>query len=142
MNNLLCFRVLDNTYGLRLEDVKESFASQKVTAVPCLNHVFKGLCNHNGIIYPVISFSLMLGNNDNNLQTCMLLIQVNKYQLILEITDVPFIAYKSEIISDTPYTGGTANVKIERLAKLENDLIYVLNMSEILDNLNILESPK
>lgn len=136
MNDLLCFRGIDNTYGIYLENVKESFASQKVTMVPCLNPVFKGLCNHSGIIYPVISFSKLLGCKDNYHHSCMLLLQVDKYQVILEITDMPFIAYKSEIINDTPYLGGDNNVKIERLCKLENEYVYVLNVLEILENLN------
>lgn len=140
MSNLLCFRVIDNTYGIHLENVKESFASQKVTMVPCLNPVFKGLCNHSGIIYPVISFSKLLGINDDY-HACMLLLQVDKYQLILEIPDIPFIAYDSEIIKDSPYLGGGDNIKIERLCKLENEYVYVLNMMEILEilNQNILE---
>lgn len=140
MSDLLCFHAHDNIYGISLEYVKESFSNQKVAKVPRLNHIFSGLCNHNGVIYPVISFSSLLNGIDNN-HTCMLLLHVGKYQFILQIDDIPFIAYEIDFKTIVPYDGGSNIIKIDKICQLENNHVYVLNMKMILEKLleNILE---
>lgn len=135
MNDLLCFHAFDNVYGIPLEYVKESFVDQKITRVPRLNHIFNGLCNHKGIIYPVLSFSELLAKQNNQQNPCMLLLSIQKYQFILRIYDIPFVVYQSDIINDSLYTGGTDVVRIERLCQTENLHIYVLDMKKTLDYL-------
>lgn len=135
MNDLLCFHAFDNVYGIPLEYVKESFVDQKITIVPRLNHIFNGLCNYKGIIYPVLSFSELFAEQDNQENSCMLLVSVQKYQFILRIHDIPFVVYQSDIIQDSLYTGGTDVVRIERLCQTENLHIYVLDMKKTLDYL-------
>lgn len=135
MNDLLCFHAFDNVYGIPLEYVKESFVDQKITIVPRLNHIFNGLCNHKGIIYPVLSFSELFAEQDNQENSCMLLVSVQKYQFILRIHDIPFVVYQSDIIQDSLYAGGTDVVRIDHLCQTEKNHIYVLNIKKILDYL-------
>lgn len=136
MNDLLCFRAHDNIYGIPLEYVKQSFVDQKITQVPRLNHYFDGLCNHKGIVYPVLSFSKLLQKENHNHYTCMLLLSINKSQLILRIHDVPSIVYKTDIINDSLYDGGTDIMKLNHICQTNEDSIYVLDINRILDILS------
>lgn len=136
MNDLLCFRAYDHIYGIPLEYVKQSFVDQKTTQVPRLNHYFNGLSNHKGIVYPVLSFAKLLEKPEINQYTSMLLLSINKCQLILRIQDVPFIVYKAEIIKDSLYDGGTDVIKMNHLCQTEEYTIYVLDIKRILDILS------
>ena len=136
MSDLLCFHAFENIYGVPLDMIKESFDEQKVTPVPRLNPVFTGLCNHKGIIYPVLSFSKLLHKNIPDKRCCMLLLHVDKYQLILRMNDVPFIIYESMLTQDMPYDSTSELVKIDRLCMQEDRCIYMLDMKQMLDELS------
>lgn len=136
MGDLLCFKVVDKVYGIPLNLVKESFDIQKITPVPRVNQVFTGLCNHKGIIYPVLSFTRLCKEKVLESHSCMLLLHVDKYQFILQVDDIPNIIYKGDIINDTAYEGGSDVIKIDRLCQNKDTHIYVLNMKKTIDILS------
>lgn len=141
MSDLLCFRAFDNLYGIPLDMVDESFDEQKVTPLPCLNHNFVGLCNHNGVIYPVLSFSRLCNQNIPDTRSCMLLLNVDGIRLILRMNDVPSIVYEKDVENYIPYESGHGQMKISHIAQKKNLFIYQIDMKQILDNLskNIIE---
>ncbi len=135
MDDLLCFHTQETIYGIPLKYVEETLAKQKITKVPRLNDKVSGLCNYKGIIYPVLSFDRLLGVNETHQEICMLLLRVHKYQVILEIHDIPYMTYGSSIVNQVPYEGGSEDIKIDQLCQEDNHYIYVLNMPLILDNI-------
>ncbi len=136
MSDLLCFQVLDKVYGIPLNIVKESFDIQKVTPIPRFNQFFTGLCSHKGIIYPVLSFSRLCKEKVLENHGCMLLLHVDKYQVVLQVDDIPIIIYKNELIDDIIYKGGNDVIKIDKICQNNDTCIYVLNMKKIIDILS------
>lgn len=135
MSDLLCFRAFDKVYGIPLDMVQESFDEQKVTPVPCLNHLFAGLCNHNGVIYPVLSFSRLCDQNIPDTRCCMLLLTVEGISLILRMNDVPSIVYEKDMEKYIPYDSGHGRMKISCIAQKGDLFIYQIDMKPILDEL-------
>ena len=135
MSDLLCFHAFDNVYGIPLDIVKETFDEQRVTPIPCMHHAFAGLCNHKGVIYPVLSFSRLCEKKMPVRRACMLLLQVDTYQLILRMNDVPFFVYEAKLSKSIPYEGESGRLCIDRLCQQDDMHIYVMNMKEILDYL-------
>lgn len=135
MSDLICFHAFENIYGIPLNMVIETFDKQHVSSVPCMNPLFLGLCNHNGIVYPVLSFSRLCHKAIPDKRRCMLLLQVGQYQLILQMNDVPFIISESEITSEANYEGGNEILKIKHLYQKDDQLVYALDMRRILDSL-------
>ena len=135
MSDLLCFHAFENIYVIPLDMVQESFDEQKVTPMPRLNPVFTGLCNHKGVIYPVLSFSHLMNKDIPDKRCCMLLLQVDKYQLILRMNDIPFIIYESTLTQDTPYNNDNGKVIIHRLCMQQSRCIYILDMKQTLERL-------
>lgn len=144
MSDLLCFHAFENIYGIPVHIVQETFDEQRVTPVPCMHPAFSGLCNYKGIVYPVLSFSRLCNKRMPLKRACMLLLHVDKYQLILRMNDVPFFVYEAKLTKSIPYDGGSEYLKIEMLCQQEDKSIYVLNMKEILDYLaaNMLHIPE
>lgn len=136
MKDILCFHAFENYYGIPLTMLQETFDEQKVTPVPFLNHLFTGLCNHNGIIYPVLSFSRLCQKDIPDKRCCMLLLRVGEYELILRMNDIPFIVHERDITNEAPYEGGVDDLKIYRICQKGDQLIYILDMGEIIKNLS------
>lgn len=143
MSDLLCFEAFKHFYGIPLDIVKETFDEQKVTPVPCLHHVFAGLCNHKGIVYPVLSFSQLCNEEVPHRRTCMLLLQIDKYQVILRMNNIPFFIHADKLTKDIAYEGGNDLLVIDRFCEQDDIQIYVINMKRIMDNLatKMLEIP-
>lgn len=144
MSDYICFHAFENIYGIPLEMVAETFDEQKVSIVPCMNPMFLGVCNHNGVVLPVLSFSRLCNKDIPDKRRCMLLLQVERYQLILQMNDVPFIVYGSEMTSEAEYEGGNDVLKIKHVYQKDGQTIYALDMLKILDILaeNMLYMPE
>ena len=136
MKDILCFHAFENCYGIPLNMLQETFDEQKVTPVPFLNPLFTGLCNHNGIIYPVLSFSRLCQKDIPDKRCCMLLLHVGDYQLILRMNDIPIIIHERDITNETAYEGGVDNLKIYRICQKRDQLIYILDMKQIIEDLS------
>lgn len=136
MDDLLCFHAFEQIYGIPLNQVLETFEEHKITRVPRLHHAFAGLCNHNGIIFPVISFSKLCGKDIPDKRTCMLLIKIEEQTLILRVNDVPFIVYENQISQSTPYHGKDEYLVIDEICCYQKEMIDILNMEKIVEKLS------
>lgn len=134
--DLLCFHAFGKLYGIPLELLKETFDEVKITAVPQLHPALAGLCNHNGIIYPVLSFSRLCHKEIPDHRTCMLLLEVGIHSLILRMNDVPFIIYERELDNKIDYDGELEDVKIKQICQRKEGNVYVLDMEAILADIS------
>lgn len=133
--DLLCFHAFGRTYGIPLEMLKETFDELKITKVPNLNYALAGLCNHNGIIYPVLSFSRLCHKAIPDQRTCMLLLEIGVHTLVLRMNDMPFILYEDELDGIVLYEGMMEDVKIKQICKSKEGNVYVLDMETIVNDI-------
>lgn len=136
MKDLLCFHAFEHVYGIPLHLLQEVFEEQQVTPVPLLNPLLIGLCNHNGILYPVLSFARLCQRDIPDRRTCMLRLQVGTYQLLLRMNDIPFIVHEAEILNEVPYEGGSEQLIIDTICQNKDTLIYILDMEQIIEHIS------
>lgn len=136
MSDLLCFSAFNRLYGIPLDYVIETFEEQKVTPVPCLHYAFTGLCSHNGMIYPVISFSHLCEREIPLTRKCMILVELEQDQFILQMNDVPTVIYEDEITVRTKYQKNDRLLKVDELCQSKYGIVYVVGIKNIIHDLS------
>lgn len=135
MNDIICFHVFGNIYGVPLTMIEETFEEMRITKVPGLHEALIGLCNHNGVVYPVISFSKLCKQNLPIERICMLLLQVDVYHIILRMNDVPFVVYEDEMDSVVNTQEEHNGILINKICHFKDGTIYVLDMEKIIEEI-------
>lgn len=136
MSDLLCFSAFHRLYGIPLDFVIETFEEQKVTPVPRLHYAFAGLCSHNGMIYPVISFSHLCEQEIPLTRKCMILIEIDQEQFILQMNDVPTVIYEYEVTVRADYQKNDRLLKVKELCQSKYGIIYVVDIKNIIQDLS------
>lgn len=129
------FKLNGEKYGVDISLVMGIEKEQKIIVVPNSPQNIKGIINLRGNIVPVYNLAKKFGFADIYEENSQLIITMIGEMLVAlevegveEISDIP-----SSAVSDVPVIirgGKTAYIK--EIAKLENDLIIILDVEELL----------
>jgi purine-binding chemotaxis protein CheW len=142
MNQFLTFTVSEESYALKVLNVREVLEFINITKVPKMPDFMRGIINLRGSIVPVIDLKLKFGlgktekSIDSSVIVCELVIE-DKTIIMGLLTDSvqEVISLENNSIEPTPYIGAKIDTSfIEGMGKKGEDFIIILNMNKILSS--------
>ncbi|WP_102028138.1 chemotaxis protein CheW [Salirhabdus sp. Marseille-P4669] len=135
MEKILVFELNNERYGVSIKNVLSIEKVEQFTNIPNSSSFIKGIISLRGVITPVIDLKerLHLGEIEKTDLTRLLIVTLNDMQiglLVESATDV--IDIPTSIIDSTPIMfSGTSNSLIHGVAKLEDELLVLLDLENI-----------
>ncbi|TGE20192.1 chemotaxis protein CheW [Hymenobacter elongatus] len=148
---LIVFRLGDEEYGIRIEQVKEVTVTPEIAKMPKTPSFVKGIANLRGDIIAVIDleerFKLRPANEPLPAMSYTLAIEAKDYTIGIVVREVPQpLSVPMSIIEKTPEFIQDINVHdkyIEGIAKVDGRIIIVLDMPKLLSPAEIMQlNPK
>jgi purine-binding chemotaxis protein CheW len=150
MVQLIVFRLGDEDYGIRIEQVKEVTVTPEIARMPKTPPFIKGIANLRGDIIAIIDleerFRLRPAGRELPERTYTVAVEAADYTLGLVVREVPRpltlplsqIEPAPEFVQDS----GTRDKYLEGIAKLpEGGIIIVLDMRKLLTPTEIMKLP-
>lgn len=134
--HLVCFRIGKETYGVDISTVREIVRVQEITRVPGTPEFVLGVVNLRGRILSVVDLGHRLGLSPSTItgSTRILVTHLEGVSvgfLVDAATEVTKVG--SEHIEPPPAFTGSIDVDyVEGVAKSQDELIIILNLSEVL----------
>lgn len=137
----LTFRVLNNRYAIDILDVKEIIEVTMMTRVPKAHASVRGVMNLRGNVAPVVDLAHRLHDKalDLDRRTIILVVEIgsdnetqvlgmlaNEVNEIVEISD-------EDIQSAPEFGAGIRREFINRMARVEDDFIILLDLHRVLN---------
>ncbi len=140
---IVVFRLGENEYGLKVDEVREVLKLKKsdITPLPNAPSYVVGVTNIRGEITPIIDLKGKLGiyssyeNENEKDEKLVMVIEINNQTLgilVDGVNDVMQIT-KDQITPVTTIKRATGSEYIEGIIKLDKRLIILLNISQLLD---------
>ena len=141
----LTFIVDNQLYGIPISDVVQISGMQEITGVPEFPEYAKGVINLRGIIIPIIDIRLRLKKEEipDNDRKCIIIIKTDDLHLgfiVDSVSDVTNI--NSDDISNPKIGSDHVNTYITGMAKLNNKIVLLMDLSKIIneEELNLAQS--
>lgn len=135
-NKYLIFHTEHQLFGIPISDVIQIVGMQELTAVPDFPNYAKGLINLRGTIIPIIDMRIRLKLEEKKYdeRTCIIITNVNDLLIGFIVDSVEEVAKINESnVSEPPkVTSEYIYTYITGIAKLNNDIILVLDLKKIL----------
>lgn len=136
-NKYIVFRLLDEEYGVEVNQVRSIERMQRITRVPRTPGFVKGVINLRGVVTPIIDLKIRfrLGTEQYTDDTRIIIVAVEDMEVGLIVdaaNDV--IDIGSDTIEPPPeVVGGIKANYLEGIAKLEGRLLILLNLEKVLN---------
>ena len=136
-NQFVIFRLADEYYGIKIENVETIERIMEITRVPKTQNYIKGVINLRGEIVPIIDLRDRLGlpSKDYDSETRII---VNKKQELMigyivdsasEVKDIPPSA-----ISYGTFEENLSETFVKGIGKVENQMIILLDVDKIIEH--------
>lgn len=138
---VIVFLLKDEAYGVPVDQVLSIEKLEKITRVPGTPSFIKGVINLRGVITPIIDLRNRFGfvDDSNTDNTRIIVVKVDEIEVGLIVDSAnDVIDISSDQIEATPEI--VNNVKadyIRGVAKLESQLLILLNLDKVLNNQEI-----
>ncbi|HEX8427552.1 chemotaxis protein CheW [Hymenobacter sp.] len=144
---LIVFRLGDEEYGLRIEQVKEVTITPEVARMPKTPPFIKGIANLRGDIIAIVDleerFGLRPGGQELPATSYTLAIEAKDYTIGIVVREVPQpLSIPVSIIEKAPEFIQDININdkyIEGIAKVDGRIIIVLDMLKLLTPSEIMQ---
>lgn len=144
---LIVFRLGDEEYGLRIEQVKEVTITPEVARMPKTPPFIKGIANLRGDIIAIVDleerFGLRPAGQELPATSYTLAIEAKDYTIGIVVREVPQpLSIPVSIIEKAPEFIQDININdkyIEGIAKVNNRIIIVLDMLKLLTPSEIMQ---
>jgi len=144
---LIVFRLGDEEYGLRIEQVKEVTITPEVARMPKTPSFIKGIANLRGDIIAIVDleerFGLRPAGQELPATSYTLAIEAKDYTIGIVVREVPQpLSIPVSIIEKAPDFIQDININdkyIEGIAKVNNRIIIVLDMLKLLTPSEIMQ---
>lgn len=139
----LLFSLLDETYGIPLNSVKEVIGLTEITQIPHVPKYFKGLINLRGMIISVIDLRVKVGLPQEDyvpMKTCVVIVEISGLTVGLIVDDVNEVAnFDPEQIESKIHTASSVNESfLDGVARREGDkLTILLNVEKTLTSADL-----
>jgi len=133
---LIVFRLKNERYGVDLQQVRSIERLQRITVVPQTPSFIKGVINLRGQITPVLDLNERLyGEQTSHTdETRILITQIENIQVGLIVdaaTDV--LDVNSSVVEPAQnIMQGTSNVYVKGVAKIDNELLILLDLERVM----------
>lgn len=133
----VAFRILEQTYAFRIEQIQEIVILNQVTRTPQVPDYVEGVANLRGSIIPIINLRKLFGLEPKPFDpdTRIIVVNVGSRTMGCTVDTVTqVVRISKDLIQPAPetVTEGGANY-ISGFAKLHNELIILLEVDELLD---------
>jgi purine-binding chemotaxis protein CheW len=144
---LIVFRLGDEEYGIRIEQVKEVTITPEIARMPKTPSFVKGIANLRGDIITIIDleerFQLRSTNEEPPATTYTLAIEAKDYTIGIMVREVPQpLSIPVSIIEKAPEFIQDINIQdkyIEGIAKINGRIVIVLDMLKLLTPTEIMQ---
>lgn len=134
---IVSFRLADETFGVEITKVREIILMCEITCVPQTPHYVKGLINLRSAVIPVIDLRTKFGLTDGQQtgESRIMVMQVGARTVGITVDGVDeVLRISNEQISPPPPTvASLGNEYLNGLAKLDDQLLILLNIDKLLD---------
>jgi purine-binding chemotaxis protein CheW len=131
------FRLADQEYAFRIEQIQEIVILQQITRTPQVPDYVEGVSNLRGTIIPIINLRRLFGldSRATDDETRTIVVNVGERTMGCTVDAVTqVIRIPADTIQPTPDMIATDDSGyITGFAKLENRLLVILNIDELLD---------
>ncbi|MFD2044945.1 chemotaxis protein CheW [Ornithinibacillus salinisoli] len=134
---VIVFTLKEQRFGVNVQQVLSIEKLQEITKVPRTSDFIKGVINLRGETIPIIDLKERLHITETEMtnENRILIVNVEDVQVGLIVdsaTDVIDIA--TELVEPAPkMIGGVHEVYLKGVAKLENELLILLDLEQIID---------
>ncbi|UYZ64443.1 chemotaxis protein CheW [Hymenobacter weizhouensis] len=144
---LIVFRLGEEEYGIRIEQVKEVTITPEIARMPKTPRFVKGIANLRGDIIAIIDleerFSLRPAGQELPATTYTLAIEAKDYTIGIMVREVPQpLSIPLSVIENAPEFIQDINIHdkyIEGIAKVDGRIIVVLDMLKLLTPSEIMQ---
>ena len=143
LNKVIVFELNGQKYGVDIQQVKSIEKLQGMTQVPQSSYFVRGVINLRGEITPVIDLKdrLNLGKAVETIDTRVLIVHINDVQVGLIVDSATeVIDIDESMVEPAPEMIGKIDQSFIRgVAKVADDLLVLLDVSEVLNNDEVVE---
>lgn len=136
-NKYIVFRLLDEEYGVEVNQVRSIERMQRITRVPRTPDFVKGVINLRGVVTPVIDLKTRFGlGTENYTDTTRIIIVAVADMEVGLIVDAAndVIDISADAIEPPPeVVGGVRAAYLEGVAKLQDRLLILLDLEKALN---------
>ncbi|WP_027414624.1 chemotaxis protein CheW [Aneurinibacillus terranovensis] len=134
---VIVFRLLDEEYGVEVDQVKSIERLEHITRVPRTPKFVKGVINLRGVVTPIVDLRRRFGlaEAEYNESTRVIIVGVGEIEVGLivdsanDVIDIPVNA----IEPPPEVVGGIEAVYLRGVAKLAKRLLILLNLDKVLN---------
>lgn len=136
-NKYIVFRLIDEEYGVEVNQVRSIERMQRITRVPRTPQFVKGVINLRGVVTPVIDLKTRfgLGAEQYTDTTRIIIVAVDDMEVGLIVdaaNDVIDIANES-IEAPPEVVGGIKANYLDGIANMDDRLLILLNLEKVLN---------
>ncbi|MGG0755415.1 chemotaxis protein CheW [Brevibacillus laterosporus] len=133
---VIIFRLVDEEYGVEVQQVKSIEKLEHITRVPRTPEFVKGVINLRGVVTPIIDLRsrFQLAETECTEATRVIIVAVDELEVGLivdsanDVVDIPVNA----IEPPPAVVGGVEATYLRGVAKLEKRLLILLNLNKVL----------
>ncbi len=133
---LVSFRLADETYGIEITKIREIILMGEITRIPETPHYVKGLINLRSTVIPVIDlrarFSLSEEDLTDESRIMVLHVGTKTIGVIVDAVSEVLRIANDQIAPPPPTVAGLGREYLTGLAKLEDQLLILLDIDKIL----------
>ncbi len=133
---IVSFRLAEETFGVEITKVREIILMCGITRVPQTPHYVKGLINLRSTVIPVIDlralFGLPEGEQSADSRIMVLQVGTKTVGIVVDGVDEVLRISQDQIAPPPPTVASVGNEYLSGLAKLEDQLLILLDIDKIL----------
>lgn len=137
---LVVFKLKDEEFALRIEQIKEVVLTPKVTQVPQTSNYVRGVANIRGNILAIVDleerFGLVSEGDSRAFERFTLVLDDREYKVGILVSNVPnTIEVPEDALDESPnivYNNVVDERAIEAIAKVDDRLIILLDIKRVL----------
>ncbi|GAX90545.1 chemotaxis protein CheW [Effusibacillus lacus] len=137
-NKYIVFRLLDEEYGVEVNQVRSIERMQRITRVPRTPGFVKGVINLRGVVTPIIDLKTRFGLGEENYTetTRIIIVATDEMEVGLIVDSAnDVIDISTDSIEPPPeVVGGIRAAYLEGVAKLQDRLLILLNLDKVLNS--------
>ncbi|NLK63648.1 MAG: purine-binding chemotaxis protein CheW [Tissierellia bacterium] len=137
---LTCF-IEEQVYGISIVDVVQITGMQEITEIPEFPNYAKGVINLRGTIVPIIDLRLRLKKEGAQYdeRTCIIITNIEGLYIgfiVDSVNDVTNI-FEDDISAPPQMGNGYVNTYITGIAKLNNEIVVLIDLKKVLNEKEI-----
>ncbi len=133
---VVSFRLADETFGVEITQVREIILMCEITRVPQTPHYVKGLINLRSTVIPVLDlrakFGLPEGEQTGESRIMVMQVGTKTVGIVVDGVDEVLRISNSQISPPPPTVANLGNEYLNGLAKLEKQMLILLNIDKLL----------